>query len=221
MNRPLQILLGCEVSQSVLIEMRKRGHHAFSCDTLPTTGPFPEYHIQCDVLEVLNDGWDLGIFFPPCTHLAVSGAKHFAKKREDGRQRAAIEFFCRLLNAPIPKIGVENPIGIISGDYVKKWFPDLAKKYNLPRKADQIIQPYYFGDPFQKSTCLWLNNLPELVHDPKDHVSKGEFIITKSGKKLPKWYSDLGGGKKGGQRSKTFQGIAAAMSEQWTENLIF
>ena len=145
------------------------------------------------------------VAFPPCTHLAVSGAKHFEKKRADGRQQDGIDFFMKMINAPIERIAVENPIGIMSGIY---------------RKPDQIIQPYYFGDTYQKTTCLWLKNLPRLFHakeadlfnDNITHVDKGEFISTPSGKKLPKWYSD---NKSAKNRSKTFPGIAKAMADTW------
>jgi len=146
------------------------------------------------------------IGFPPCTHLAVSGAKHF-KKKQDGRQQKAVSFFMLLINAPIEKICIENPVGIMS---------------TLYRQPDQIIQPYYFGDPYQKTTCLWLKNLPKLYHnaapnlfgDPVTHTHKGEFIVTPSGKKLPAWYSKAKGNR-GQERSKTFPGIAAAMANQF------
>lgn len=140
------------------------------------------------------------IAFPPCTHLAVSGAKHFKEKIKDGRQQKAIEFFMSLVFAPIDKIAIENPIGIMSKIY---------------RKPDQIIQPYYFGDSFQKSTCLWLKNLNKL--QPTKIVDKGEFITFKSGKKMAKWYSLA---QKNDARSITFPGIAKAMAAQFTKPLI-
>jgi hypothetical protein len=149
----------------------------------------------------LSLSWDIIIAFPPCTHLAVSGAKHFAAKRADGRQQQAIDFFMLFVNHPCERIAIENPVGIMSTVY---------------RKPDQIIQPYFFGDPFQKTTCLWLKGLPPIHHDPKDHVSKGEFVTTPSGKKLPKWYSD---NKSSKNRSKTFPGIAKAMVSQWTSDI--
>lgn len=102
-----------------------------------------------------TDMWDLIIAHPPCTHLAVSGARHFEKKRADGRQREGIELFCKFLECECNKIVIENPIGIISGDYISKWFPDLANKYGLPIKPTQIIHPWMFGDNFEKQTCLW------------------------------------------------------------------
>jgi site-specific DNA-cytosine methylase len=145
----MNILVACEESQEVCKELRKRGHRAFSCDIQDCSGGHPEWHIQSDVTKLVNGDctfklqngssdrqegrWDMIIAFPPCTHLAVSGAPHFEKKRADGRQRSGIEFFCLFLNADCEKIAIENPIGIISGDYVKQWFPDLADKYGLPR----------------------------------------------------------------------------------------
>lgn len=195
----MKVLVACEESQAVTIELRKLGHKAFSCDILPTSGKYPEYHLQDDVLKVLNNNWDMMIAFPPCTHLAVSGARWFAEKIKDGRQQQGIDFFMQLVNAPINKIAIENPIGIMS------------KKY---RKPDQIIQPYFFGDSFQKSTCLWLKNLPKLI--PTNIVDKGDFYISPRGKKLPKWYAESWGN--GTKRSKTFSGIAKAMAIQWTIN---
>ena len=166
--------------------------------------------------------WDMIIAFPPCTHLAVSGARHFEKKRADGRQRKGIEFFAKFLMADCPRIAIENPIGIISGSYIPKWFPDLAEKFNLPKKPTQIIHPWQFGDKAEKSTCLWLKGLPELT--PTNIVEKGEFKewIAKDGtkKRQPKWFYDaLVNSKTAAERatirSKTFPGIAKAMAEQW------
>jgi site-specific DNA-cytosine methylase len=204
----MKILLACEESQAVCKEFRKKGHEAFSVDLLECSGPHPEWHLQGDVLEIIKDGWDMMIAFPPCTHLAVSGARHFEKKIADGRQNAGKEFFMKMINANIPKIAVENPIGIMSSVY---------------RKPDQIIHPYYFGDPYSKSTCLWLKNLPKLTHvSEKDsplfpaevtHVDKGEFVTFSSGKRMAKWYNEASGN--GHVRSKTFPGIAKAMAEQW------
>jgi len=202
----MRILLACEESQAVCKVFREKGHEAFSADILPCSGGFPEWHIQGDVLEILNDGWDMMIAFPPCTHLAVSGAKHFKKKIEDGRQQQGIDFFMAMVNAPIPKIAIENPIGIMSTVY---------------SKPSQIIQPYYFGDPYSKATCLWLKDLPKLTHIKDSplfpqlvtHTEKGEFITFSSGKRMAKWYSKASGN--GHIRSKTFPGIAKAMVEQW------
>ena len=164
------------------------------------------------------------IAFPPCTHLAVSGARHFEKKRLDGRQREGIEFFCQFLNANCDRIAIENPVGIISGDYISKWFPDLAEKFGLPKKPTQIIHPWQFGDKAEKSTCLWLKGLPELK--PTNIVEKGEFKewVTKDGKKKrqAKWFYDaLAKSKTAAERatirSKTFHGIAEAMATQWAK----
>lgn len=209
----MRILLACEESQAVCKEFRELGHEAFSADILPCSGDNPEWHIQGDVLDVMQEGWDMMIAFPPCTHLAVSGAKHFEKKRADGRQQQGIDFFMQMINAPIPKIAVENPIGIMSSLY---------------RKPDQIIHPYHFGDSYSKSTCLWLKELPALkyIKKPKNgqlmaelepdlprEVDKGEFVTFSSGKRMAKWYNEASGN--GHVRSKTFPGIAKAMATQW------
>lgn len=215
-----RILIACEESQAVCIEFRKLGHEAFSCDIQECSGGHPEWHYQQDIFEVINLGWDAMISFPPCTHLAVSGAPHFAKKIADGRQQQGIDFFMAMINAPIEKIAVENPIGIMS------------KNYRLP---DQIIQPYFFGDPFQKSTCLWLKNLPLLFHsesidlfnDNVTHSDKSELEYfewtDKKGvkKRQPLWYYNAFKNAKTKEersrlRSKTFPGIAKAMAEQWS-----
>jgi len=165
------------------------------------------------------------IAFPPCTHLAVSGALHFAKKRADGRQRAGIEFFSLFLNADCDKIAIENPVGIISGDYIPKWFPDLAEKYGLPRKPSQIIHPWWFGHQEPKSTCLWLKNLPCLIPDVKEEPEM-EYVewTDKHGRKKrqAKWFFDTlkcSKEERGKMRSKTFHGVAVAMATQWTENI--
>lgn len=233
----MNVLIACEESQRVCTAFREKGHNAFSCDIIPCSGGHPEWHIQADVLPLLNgrcefttmDGethriegkWDLIIAHPPCTHLAVSGARHFEKKRADGRQREAIEFFCQFLNADCDRIAIENPVGIISGEYVQTYFPDLAEKYGLPKKPTQFIQPYEFGHPNSKKTCLWLKELSPLV--PTKVVGVGdvrEFVI-KRGKNAGKtvrfsdWYNKTVDGSRQKARSKTFEGIAKAMSEQW------
>ena len=206
----MKILVACEESQAVTKELRKLGHQAFSCDILSCSGGHPEWHIQGDVIEQLDKGWDMIIAFPPCTHLAVSGARHFAKKIADGRQQQGIDFFMKMVNAPIPKKAIENPIGIMSTKY---------------RKPNQIIQPWQYGDKAQKSTCLWLEGLPNLI--PTNIVEKGEFVefVSKKGvkKRQPKWYFDALKKAKTPQerstlRSKTFPGIAKAMATQWTKN---
>lgn len=191
----MKILIACEESQAVCKAFRAKGHEAYSCDILPCSGGHPEWHLQQDIIPILKEKWDMIIAFPPCTHLAVSGAKHFAKKIADGRQQEGIDFFMLFANSDCPKVVIENPIGIMS------------KKF---RKPDQIIQPWQFGDPFQKSTCLWLKGVQKLT--PTKIVDKGEFYISPSGKKLPKWYSN---DKSSKGRSKTFQGIADAMADQW------
>ena len=220
------------------IELRKLGHEAYSCDILPPSGEHREWHIMGDVLPLLNgdctfcttDGtphsiygkWDMLIAFPPCTHLAVSGAAWFEKKREDGRQRWGIDFFCQFLNADCDKISIENPIGIISGDYIPKYFPDLAEKYRLPMKPTQIIHPWMFGDNYSKSTCLWLKGIEPLVPlvTEQPELEWFEWIDSKTGKKKrqPKWFADawkLSPAERAKVRSKTFPGIARAMAEQW------
>jgi hypothetical protein len=188
----MRVLVACEFSGTVRDAFIKQGHEAMSCDLEPTDVDGPHY--QGDVFDVIDNGWDLMIAFPPCTHLAVSGARHFAQKRADGRQQQGVDFFLKIANTDIPRIAVENPVGIMSTIY---------------RKPDQIIQPWQFGDKAQKTTCLWLKNLPLLTHT--DIVDKGEFYIAPSGKKLPAWYSNASAKV----RSKTFQGIADAMATQW------
>jgi len=211
----VRVLLACEESQAVCKEFRLRGHEAYSCDIQECSGGYPEWHFKQDVFEVIEMGWDMMIAFPPCTHLAVSGAAHFEKKRQDGRQQEGIDFFMRIVNAPIERIAIENPVGIMSKIY---------------RKPDQVIQPYYFGDEAQKTTCLWLKNLPKLYHNEKPnlfdqditHVGKGEFfewVDKKTGKlkRQPKWYAEafMHSKEHGKERSKTFLGIAKAMATQW------
>ena len=211
MRNKLKVLVACEESQAVTIELRKRGHEAYSNDIVDCTGGHPEWHIKDDCLKIAYDNsynWDMMIAFPPCTDLAVSGARHFERKKADGSQQRSIQFFLDVINAPIEKIAVENPIGIMNGIY---------------KKPNQIIQPWWFGDKAQKSTCLWLKNLPNLV--PTDIVDKGEFFefVSKKGekKKMPMWYyKALQDAKTPEQRrtlrSKTFLGIAEAMADQWT-----
>lgn len=196
-----RVLIACEESQEVTKEMRLRGIECFSCDIEPSSGCYPEYHIQRDVLEIINDDWDMIIAFPPCTHIAVSGAAWFDEKRKDGRQQSGVDFFMMFSNLKCNRVAIENPVGIMS---------------SLWRKPDQIIQPWQFGDPFSKRTCLWLKGLPKL--SSTNIVTKGEIIKYKSGKSMPKWYADcfrLGYKDRSKLRSKTFPGIAKAMAEQW------
>lgn len=204
----MKVLVACEESQAVTIELRKLGHEAYSCDILPCSGGHPEWHLQQDVTPLLNKKWDMIIAFPPCTHLAVSGARHFKKKQKDGRQQQAIDFFMQFVNADCPRIAIENPIGIMSTKY---------------RKPDQIIQPWMFGDKYTKSTCLWLKGLPKLKST--NIVEHGEYFewVDKKGKKKrqPKWFFEALKKAKTPEersilRSKTFPGIAKAMAEQWT-----
>ena len=178
--------MACEMSGVVREAFRAMGHHAVSCDILPSE--LPGEHIQGDVLEVGTDGWDMMIAFPPCTHLCVSGARWFAEKRADGRQQSAIDFFMALANCDIPKIAIENPIGIMS---------------RLYRKPDQIIQPWMFGHPETKATCLWLKGLPKLV--PTNIVDGRENRIHRMAP----------GPNRSKERSRTYSGIAEAMAEQW------
>lgn len=191
----MRVLVACEYSGVVREAFRARGHEAYSCDILPADDG-SEFHIQGDVLDVLNDGWDLMIAHPPCTHLAVSGARWFSSKQQE--QEQALEFVRKLLAAPVERIAIENPVSIISSKI---------------RKPDQIVQPYFFGDEATKTTCLWLKNLPLLV--PTNMVGKGERHVTKGGKSLPKWYNLPPSEDRGKLRSKTFRGFAEAMAEQW------
>lgn len=203
----MKILIACEESGVVRDAFIRHGHDAWSCDLKPSRGEFPDRHIQGDVIPVMNSGeWGMMIAHPVCTHLASSGAKHFAQKRKDGRQQKGIQFFMEFTKTPIPHVAIENPKGIMSTIY---------------RKPDQIIQPWMFGDSFQKGTCLWLKGLPLLKHYAEDdmfhkktHVDHGEFVVTSGGKKLPKWYSNAGGDRSQ-TRSETFPGIAEAMAVQW------
>ena len=234
----MNVLVACEESQTVCKAFREKGHRAFSCDIQECSGGKPEWHIKGDVTVLLNGNceftlqngqkdrqigrWDLIIAHPPCTDLAVSGARHFEKKRIDGRQRKSIEFFCKFLECDCDKVVIENPVGIISGDYINKWFPDLAKKYNLPIKPTQIIQPWMFGDNYSKSTCLWEKGVEPLepIVNVQPELEWVEWTDRKTGKKKRqiKWYMDslkLPAEERARVRSKTFAGIAKAMVNQW------
>jgi len=197
------VLVACEESQTVTKALRKLGHEAYSCDILDCSGGHPEWHIKGDVIShAYNYQYDMMIAFPPCTHLASSGARWFEQKQKDGRQQQGIDFFMKLINAPIDKIAVENPVGIMSSKY---------------RKPNQIIQPYEFGDPYEKRTCLWLKNLPDLK--ATNVVTPEPRVRFDSGKTMPAWYSKAWGMSKQERskvRSKTFPGIANAMAKQWT-----
>ena len=182
----MRVLVACEYSGRVRDEFLKLGHDAMSCDILPTESPGPHY--QGDVGEVLGNGWDLMIAHPPCTHLAVSGARWFPQKRADGSQQAALDFVRLLMAAPIPRIAIENPISIIS---------------TAIRKPDQVIQPWMFGHGEVKATCLWLKGLSKLV--PTDIVEGREARIHRMPPSEDRWKL----------RSVTYRGIANAMAEQW------
>jgi hypothetical protein len=190
----MRVLIACEYSGTMRDAFRARGHDALSCDLLPSETPGPHY--QGPVQDILGDGWDLMIAHPPCTHLAVSGARWFAGKQAE--QAEALAFVRLLLAAPIPRIAVENPVSVISSRI---------------RKPDQIIQPWQFGHEATKTTCLWLKGLPKLV--PTNIVGKGARHVTKSGKSLPQWYNLPPSADRWKIRSATFQGIADAMAEQW------
>jgi hypothetical protein len=202
----MKVLVACEESQAVTIEFRKLGHEAYSCDIQECSGGYPEWHLQQDVTELLKQEWDMIIAFPPCTHLAVSGARHFEQKRKDGRQQEGIDFFMLFANAKCDKIAIENPVGIMS---------------TIWRKPNQIINPWQFGDSFNKKTCLWLKGLPELI--PTNIVEKEEVITFESGKRMSKMFVDsfkLSPEERSKVRSKTFLGIAKAMAEQWSTPMV-
>lgn len=218
----MKVLVACEESQRVCVAFRNRGNEAYSCDILQPSGGHPEWHIHQDVTPLINgdcffytmDGeghyivseWDLLIAHPPCTHLAVSGARYFAQKIADGSQQKAIDFFMLFINSNAKRICVENPVSIMSTKY---------------RKPDQIIQPYMFGDPFKKKTCLWLKNLHPLK--PTNIVTPGQqdrngfvygsslLYATDEKGKILSWKDP----RTAIARSKTFIGIAQAMAEQW------
>ena len=219
-----KILVACEESQAVTKELRRLGYEAYSCDLIECSGGHPEWHIMQDVLPLLNgncifntcDGvehtivgkWDMIIAFPPCTYLTVTGNRWFnverygekAIKRHKDREEA-IKFFMAFANADCDKIAIENPIGIISTTW---------------RKPNQVINPYEFGDPFEKKTCLWLKGLPELI--PTNVVDVPPRKQFDSGKSMPAWYAEawhLPKEERAKLRSKTFPGIAKAMAEQW------
>jgi len=201
----LRVLVACEFSATVRDAFRARGFDAWSCDLLPTEGD-PRWHIQGDALPWLDDPanrWDLLIAHPPCNHLAASGAQYWPLKKADGRQQAAINFFLGLMKAPVRHIAVENPVGIMGSVF---------------RKADQIVQPWQFGDPYNKKTCLWLRNLPKLV--PTKIVTPTHNWGTNSYRSGSRKKSVLPSLKWGSQdRAKSFPGIAAAMAEQWGNHL--
>ena len=205
----MKVLLACEESQAVVKEFRALGHEAYSCDVLPTSGDNPEWHIQGDVLNYLNDGWDMIIGFPPCTYMTNGGAVRMYPKKgqiDPERYQKAMDakaLFMAIYNAPAKHIAIENPLPM--------------KVIGLPARS-QLIHPYQFGDPYSKKTCLWLKNLPQLVHT--NVLTEYQPFINGGGGRLDRAnYKDkkFAGGSIA--RSKTFTGIAKAMAQQWTTRL--
>ena len=208
----MKILVACEESQAVTIELRKLGHEAYSCDIQECSGSYPEWHIQGDVLNEIEKDWDMLIGFPPCTYLSAVQT-HLCRSNTERviKRIQAADFFMKLMNADIPRIALENPAGVMKHIY---------------RDPDQVVQPYFFGDSEMKRTCLWLKNLPKLKHIKSDdlfakrtHVDKPEPSFTwinKEGKTKSEYYTYSKNAK---QRSKTFPGIAKAMAEQWTKQI--
>ena len=197
-----RVLVACEESQAVTALLRRGGVEAYSCDLLPTSGRHPEWHIQADALEVAKMQWDMILAFPPCTHLAVSGAPSFEEKQRDGRQQMGIGFFLAFTALDhVPMVAIENPVGIMS---------------NIYRKPDQIVHPYMFGDPVRKKTCLWLKGLPLL--EPTNIVEP-EVIEYENGRGTDTpWHMEslkLSPFERSKARSKTWPGIARAMANQW------
>lgn len=184
----IRVLIGCEYTATVRDAFRALGHDAWSCDLDPTEGD-PQFHLQCDVLSILDREWDLAIFHPPCTDLAVSGARWFKEKGSE-RQEAALDFVRQLLDAPIPRIALENPVSVISSRI---------------RKPDQIIHPFFFGDPERKKTCFWLKNLPKLA---VDHSKINWYAKESTWRMAPS-------ATRGKDRSRTFPSIAREMARQW------
>lgn len=204
-----RVLVGCEASGIVRDAFTAMGCDAWSCDLYPTDSD--GNHIQADLLSVLDQGWDLLIAHPPCTHLASSGARWFKDKQN--QQQEALAFVKQIFKAPIRRICIENPVGVITT--------------KLGRKPTQIIHPWQYGHEAEKTTCLWLKNLPQL--QPTHVVSKGKMQKLKSGKVLPEWYSNAKvfswlphidpKEERRRERSKTFPGIAQAMASQWSPTL--
>lgn len=208
----INILIGCEESQAVCKAFRELGFNAYSCDLLPCSGGHPEWHIHGDVFEAIKSKeWDLGIFRPECTRLTVTANKWYKPEYSDRfpnihkEREQSIEFFMKIVNCGLPHYAIENPIGIMSTNC---------------RKPNQIIQPYQFGDPERKSTCLWTRNLPKLQHT---NVVEPNIITFKSGKTMSSCHLKATGLPKEERRkarSVTFPGIAKAMADQWSNYLL-
>ena len=190
----MRVLIACEYSGTVRDAFLTLGHDALSCDLLPTDAPGPHY--QGDVLDIINDGWDLMVAHPPCTDIAVSGAAWFKEKIADGRQQRALDFVRRLMDSHIGMIAIENPISVISSKI---------------RKPDQIIQPWMFGHMEQKATCLWLKGLHKLTET--NNVKEEMMLLPKNQRERIHYLPP--GPDRWKDRSKTFQGIADAMADQW------
>lgn len=197
----LKVLVACEYSGIVSQAFRDLGHDAISCDIIESELTGNQYHYQGDVRDILNNGWDIMIAHPPCTHLAVSGARWFKDKVQE--QQEALEFVKTLLDAPIKHIALENPVSIISSKI---------------RKPDQIIQPWMFGHEATKTTCLWLKNLPLL--ESTNIVGKGKRYVSPSGKSMSEWYNLPETKDRAKIRSRTFEGIAVAMAQQYSEYVL-
>ncbi len=234
----MKILVACEYSGTVRDAFIALGYDAMSCDLLDSERPGPHY--KGDVFDIIGDGWDMMVGFPPCTHLANAGGCYFEKKRADGRQREAILFFCKLLAAPIERIALENPVGILSSDwYIKTHFPDLLPelgKVGMPRKPDQVIQPFFFGDPVRKYTCLWTKGLPPIewrktndLFGEQTYVAPKEptNMMIRKGKyrhgsvRKIYWQEMLPKKDRAKIKAKTFRGVADAIAKQWGEHLQF
>lgn len=201
-----KVLIACEESQEVCKAFRELGHEAYSCDILECSGGHPEWHIQGDVLEIINKDWDLIIAHPPCTFLTNAAARHLFPAGKLNKERfqkglEAKEFFMKLFNARCEKIVVENPTP--------------SRIFELPEYS-QVIHPYYFGDPAMKRTCLWIKGLPNLEHPEAKTLEKPAAVyVNKKGKRI-NFVDAMGSGKnRAKNRSKTFPGIAKAMAEQW------
>ena len=203
-KKKLKVLVACEESQTVCMAFRELGHEAYSCDILHCSGGHPEWHIQGDAIKEAYSGkYDMMIAHPPCTYLSYVGNRHWNNPGRAEKRAEALEFFMALVNAPISKICVENPLGEPSRAY---------------RKYDQIIHPYYFGDPFMKRTCLWLKNLPSLTWDKDAAVKPEPLFYLKTNGKAINWVEGIKGmsaAERQKARSVTYQGIADEMAKQW------